>query len=137
MMAVGVRLLSPELLITPRSHCTSPSTDLIDFPWGALEVRCGSILSVGSLACVKKLTQANFSGTTDPSANRIVSPLLQTSPPLPVDGRVQCERTVEHSVLPSRTDPKPSSSLFIPSAIGCSGGSRGLSLVSLQGLPVA
>ena len=31
------------------------STDLIDFAWGALEMHCGSVRSVGSVACVKKL----------------------------------------------------------------------------------
>ena len=50
-------LLSPMTAapFTPRSHCTHPLTDLIDFAWGALEMHCGSVRSVGSVACVKKL----------------------------------------------------------------------------------
>ena len=37
------------------SHCTRPSTDLMDFTRGAIEMHFGSIRSVGSVACVKKL----------------------------------------------------------------------------------
>ena len=41
--------------LTPRSHCTRPLTDLIQFAWGALEMHCRSIRSVSSVTCVKKL----------------------------------------------------------------------------------
>ena len=40
---------------TPRSHYMRPLTDLIDFVWGALQLHCRSVRSVGSVACVKKL----------------------------------------------------------------------------------
>ena len=51
----GVRLMRNSVGVTLLSHCTFPSTDLIDFDWGALEMHCGTIRSVGSVASVKKL----------------------------------------------------------------------------------
>ena len=39
----------------PCSHYLRPSTDLIDFAWGAREMHCGSVRPFGSVACVKKL----------------------------------------------------------------------------------
>jgi hypothetical protein len=38
-------------------------TDLIDFAWDPLEMHCGSVRSVGSVACFKKLRTLNVSGS--------------------------------------------------------------------------
>ena len=37
------------------------STDFIDFAWGALKMHCGSVRSVGSVACVKSFEMLHFS----------------------------------------------------------------------------
>ena len=61
--------------LTPHTHCTRPSTDLIDFTWDAPEMHCGSVRQVGSVSCVQKLRKVQlFQGATvatDPSPNQI------------------------------------------------------------------
>ena len=37
-----------------------PSTDLIDYAWGAREMHCGSIRPLGSVACIKKLRNVHL-----------------------------------------------------------------------------
>ena len=64
-------------------------------------MHCGSVRSVGSVACVKKVEKrSTFQAAADPSANQIASPIRQTRPLSSlwiithVDGRAQCEHEV-------------------------------------------
>ena len=40
--------------VTVHSHYLRPSTDFIDSAWGALEIHCGSVRQVASVACIKR-----------------------------------------------------------------------------------
>ena len=48
------------LRLTLHSHCMLPTTYLIDLAWGTLEMHCGSVRSVASVAYMKSLEMLNF-----------------------------------------------------------------------------